>query len=257
MITCQHARHLFDSYLDGELSANLQTELHAHRLNCTSCQNELALLEACGDVIAMDRREPQLSISFTDRVLMARRGRQMPSRRKWGRTFWLVGSPLAAAASVAFTLFVIAPQNPPKPKPEVATYVEVVPEQVRDVLLQQKGRELTPEEKQEIARGHEMTTINFVESVLAPLVEHSKNTLDGTRRGAEELELLMRMGLSNTNEVLVARWRSMEQEKKAAAAMQERLESQLDPSDPSYFSQPPAASESAGESDWDGPVEAL
>ena len=46
MITCQHARHLFDSYLDGELSANLQTELHAHRLNCTSCQNELALLEA-------------------------------------------------------------------------------------------------------------------------------------------------------------------------------------------------------------------
>ena len=55
MITCQNARDLFDRHLDGELSASLQTELHAHCLQCLSCQNELAMLETCGDVIALDR----------------------------------------------------------------------------------------------------------------------------------------------------------------------------------------------------------
>ena len=44
MITCQHARQLFDRYLDGELSPSLQAELHAHQLSCSACQTELAML---------------------------------------------------------------------------------------------------------------------------------------------------------------------------------------------------------------------
>ena len=58
MITCQHARQLFDRYLDDELSSSLRSELHAHVINCTPCQNHLAVLEACGDVIRLDKCEP-------------------------------------------------------------------------------------------------------------------------------------------------------------------------------------------------------
>ena len=54
MITCQHARHLFDRNLDGELSPSLQAELHAHQLKCPECQSELAMFEACGAVVALD-----------------------------------------------------------------------------------------------------------------------------------------------------------------------------------------------------------
>lgn len=256
MITCQHARHLFDSYLDGELSANLQTELHAHRLNCTACQNELALLEACGDVIAMDRREPQIGVSFSDRVLLARRGRQMPTRRRWGRACWLVGSPMAAAASLAFTLFVIAPQDRATPKTEVAGAFEVAPEAARKVMLAETGRKQTPAEEQSWKQGNEMPA-EIYDLTLAKFLNQSKSAVEGTCETAVGLKSLMGAVLSNTNDMVVAQLRSAQQEKAAATAVQERLNPDMDPLDPSYLSQPPTTPDVAGESDWTGPIEAL
>jgi anti-sigma factor RsiW len=253
MITCQHARHLFDSYLDGELSANLQTELHAHRLNCTACQNELALLEACGDVIAMDRREPQVSVSFTDRVLLAQRGRQSPRRRRWGRTFWLVGSPMAAAASVVFTLFVVAPQNRLTPKTVTLGEKVAMPEIVQDQMLANTRRTPSEAELKDLANTPKMSMEEF-EGGLAQFVKGSTRVLERTQRGYQQFGLLWQMGLSSTHEKLAAAQMAQE---KAASAVQERPKSELDPLDPSCLSQPPSAPDSAKESELAGPVEAL
>lgn len=258
MITCQHAQLLFDRYLDGELSGSLQTELHAHRLNCSACQNELALLEACGDVIALDRREPRVGTSFTDRVLLAQRGRRIPRRRHWSRTLWLAGSPMAAAASLAFTLFVIMPAG--RTTPVTAAKTEAAPAVIQQKLLE--GRSLPPEVERELEQTPQMEAGSFVDALLVPIVERSKTTLEGTRRSAEELELLMRIGLSNTNEVLVARWRDMEKQKKAeTAALRERTISDSNPFDPAGWGQPPVLPESMREpspdSNWTDRTEPL
>jgi len=47
-----------------------------------------------------------------------------------------------------------------------------------------------------------------VEAGVAPLVERSRNILEGTRRSAEELAFLVHQRLSDNNEKLVAEWRS-------------------------------------------------
>lgn len=254
MITCQHAHQLFDRYLDGELSASLQTELHAHRLSCTACQGELSLMEACGDVIAMDVCEPRMSTSFTDRVVLAQRARQVRRPRRWGRMVWLTGSPMAAAASLAFTLFLIMPDGHTR-KTAIKNGSQAAPAVVQE-LLQQGGRKLTHAEQIELARTPEMPAVNFVESLLAPVVERSRDTLDGTRRGAEEIELLLRMGFSNTNEILVARWRSAQDSKSSAAGAAESLGAELDPLAPPSAS-PLLSPDSSGEVGWDDQPEAL
>lgn len=193
MISCRDAQHLFDRYLDGELPASLQTELHAHRLNCTSCQNELAMAESFGDVIALDRCEPALSASFTDRLLLANRTQMRPRRRQWSRMFVLGGSPVAAAASIALVFAVISP-----PRPQVAGVAALrnnpaalIP--VTELATAQPAAPVTP------AAG-------FIEGLLAPLVEQSRTTLEGTRRSAQELAYLLHVGLTDTNQMLVAHW---------------------------------------------------
>jgi ElaB/YqjD/DUF883 family membrane-anchored ribosome-binding protein len=205
MISCKDAKHLFDRYLNGELNASLQTELHAHRLHCIDCQNELALLEACGDVIALDRREPTVSASFTDRVMLAHRAQMKPVRRRWAKTLLAFGSPMAAAACVALMLSVMrgAPQN--SPVTVVAPYVEVAPPEFRKIIA---NRELSDEEQKQFDSSHAMTTSSFIESLLAPVVEKSKNTAEGARQNAENLLERLRESLSSTNERLLADWRS-------------------------------------------------
>ncbi len=128
MITCRDANQLFDRYLDGELPVSLQTELHAHRLSCASCQDELAMHEVCGDVIALDRREPRLSEGFTDRVLLARRHPLAGPRRRWGRIALFVGPPLAAAASIALAFAISVATEVTLPKGEIRGKIETIEE---------------------------------------------------------------------------------------------------------------------------------
>lgn len=198
MITCQHARQLFDRYLDGELSPSLQAELHAHQLSCSACQTELAMLEACGDVIMLDRRrEPRLSDSFTDRVLMARRAQlaSQPRRRNWGRTLVVVASPLAAAASIALCLTLMWPDA--RPRPTAISGVAEEPAPANKNLLQKNGTS-SVETAQNLPTS-QMPSSALMESLLTTVVERSTQTVEGTRNNLAKYKLLLQQFLAETN----------------------------------------------------------
>lgn len=208
MITCQHARQLFDRYLDGELSPSLQAELHAHQLSCSACQTELAILEACGDVIMLDRRrEPRLSDSFTDRVLMARRAQlvKQPRRRNWGRTLVLVGSPLAAAASIALVLTLMWPTASQRTGGRIAGTAETLPPgAARTVTLVTGGTGSTQMDQNGTLPVREMPASSFMESLLSSVVERTTQTIEGTRSGLSQLGLLLQQALTDPNAQLAA-----------------------------------------------------
>ncbi|NLE60563.1 MAG: hypothetical protein GX616_19630 [Planctomycetes bacterium] len=198
MITCQHARQLFDRYLDGELSPSLQAELHAHQLSCSACQTELAMLEACGDVIMLDRRrEPKLSDSFTDRVLMARRSQlaSQPRRRNWGRTLVVVGSPLAAAASIALCLTLMWPDA--RPRPTAISGIAEEPAPANKNLLQKSGA--SSFETAQNLPTMQMPSSSLMESLLTTVVERTSQTVEGTKNNLSKLELLLQRALAETN----------------------------------------------------------
>ncbi len=102
MISCEQAQHLFDSYLNDELSASLVAEVDAHRLECAACRHQLVLMEACGNVIRLDACEPRPSADFTDR-LMAILDEEKASPRWLGisRGMKIAGGLLGVAAAIA------------------------------------------------------------------------------------------------------------------------------------------------------------
>jgi len=236
MITCQHARQLFDRYLDDELSPSLQAELHAHRLNCSGCQNELALRETCGDVIRLDACEPALSGSFTDRVLAARREQVASRSRHWRRVALFAGSPLAAAASIALVLFVSAPAVEKAPAPHgrvTASETIAAPQTFRNNLMELTDRKLSPEAEAELANTPEIKALPFMDSFLASLVEGTRNTAEATRHSVEDLGLLFRYGFANMNDQLVAEYREKYPDDPPGSA--QRVISDLDLLEPAFF----------------------
>jgi len=211
MITCQHARLLFGRYLDGELSPSLQAELHAHQLTCADCQSELALLEACGDVIALDRCEPALSASFTDRVLLAHRAQRARPPHRRHRMLFLVGSPMAAAASILLAMMVILPSVQSNGPTVVGGVSKAVPEDVEAFLQQNSDAERSAAAKDELNRTPRMAAGNFASAVFAPMFRQAVRKWSGARNDAEELKLLL-SEFADTNKKLVAQWRSAEGE---------------------------------------------
>jgi hypothetical protein len=110
MIECRQANNLIDAYLNEELSASWTAELHAHVIACPRCSRKLALLDACGDVIATDRLGPVPSEGFTDRVLAASRDLLSPgarARRRRPFSTWAAAG-LAAAAVLALLALPLA-----------------------------------------------------------------------------------------------------------------------------------------------------
>jgi hypothetical protein len=126
-MNCEHARQLFDAYLDGELSPSLATELGAHRLRCPDCRRDLALLEVTGHVVAHDRAPAQLSEAFSDRLLSCTRTHQRDARRTWLSRLYVAG-PLAAAAVVVLALLGVFDRRNPRVAGET---VRRSPEEVR------------------------------------------------------------------------------------------------------------------------------
>jgi len=180
MITCQNARDLFDRHLDGELSASLQTELHAHCLQCLSCQNELAMLETCGDVIALDRGEPQLSAAFTDRVL--------------------------AALAILLTM-------PAENAPTITAGQKVAqPEEVLSLLIGPNGATRSEQALKELEMTPKMPSIGFVNELLTPLIEQGRLTMERTLRGSEDLKLLIQRGFTDGNQSLQELWQATQGE---------------------------------------------
>ncbi len=215
MITCQNARDLFDRYLDGKLPPALQAELHAHCLNCPSCLNELEMLEACRDVIALDQSEPQLSASFTDNVLAARQkqlGRRKSSRpKRLRRRIFYIGGPVAAAASVALAVLMAWPTTPeanPNKKKALAGDTAATPKDVREFLIDKNHTKMSAAAMEELEKTPEAPSANFVSALLAPLIEKSRSTVDYTVVNAEELKHWLGQGLSDTNGRLAKLWRT-------------------------------------------------
>ncbi len=95
---------MFEAYLNDELSGPLETELNAHRVRCSACRHELALLEVAGQVISTDERAPLLDDEFTARLLACVADKQ-PRRQLWRRRVVRIGvQGLAAAACIAFAV---------------------------------------------------------------------------------------------------------------------------------------------------------
>ena len=114
---CKQAHNLFDAYLDGELSSALETELDAHRLNCPSCRQELALMEVAGHVIRSGAGEPPLTAEFTARLLACLEP-VMGQPRK--RQRWIVRIATGLAAAACLTLLIVSFS---RPSTQVAPYV--------------------------------------------------------------------------------------------------------------------------------------
>jgi hypothetical protein len=248
MITCQHARHLFDSYLDGALSASLQTELHAHRLNCTACQNELAVLEACGDVIAMDRREPEVSGDFTSRVLLAYCGRPVVRPRRWRRVAWRVGAPLAAAASIAMVMSLTVPRSHPERNTAILGTTVALPSEIRDAI-QNPAHRLSDQARRELERTPQMS-----KESLFVTVETSCERLKDAGESIRHLREAVGWLVPETNTQLAALWQGAQQkDKPAPIVLPEQTSGGVDPSDPSYLNSSPAAP-GPDVADGDGPA---
>ena len=244
MINCQQARQLFDRYLDDELSPSLQAELHAHVLHCSPCQSRLAVLEACGDVIRLDKSEPVLTSSFTDRVMAARREQlasqgtaktsdpitaRLTGRRPSRRVFY-VGLPLAAAASVAMVFWLGLPMTWQSNGPATVTagVSQAAPKEFRANMTAMTDRKLDPQAQRELDATPEMEALPFLEAFVAPLVEGTRNAVEGTRRSYKDVELLLRYGFAGMNDRLVAEYHEKYQDAPKNDEAAARVASDLD-----------------------------
>lgn len=156
MISCQDVERLTDAYLDGELSPALAAEVHAHGLRCDQCQHRLAILQACGDVIAGDRSgEPSLPEDFADRVM----ARWRAERRR--ESLWRVAAlrRVAAAAVLVIGLSGVASFDPGPPTVIMAEITQEAPPagaQARDdVQSENEGGAGVTVEERESGRGAE------------------------------------------------------------------------------------------------------
>jgi hypothetical protein len=253
MITCQHAKHLFDRHLDGELPSSLQTELHAHQLSCIDCQSELALAESFGDVIAYDRCEPTVSASFPDRVLLAHRAQLKPApRRNWSQTIIRIAAPMAAAASIAMAVFFIAP-TASEPRQSL-TLGHVA--QASDPSIDIMGASGKARIETRAARIEQMPA-GFVDVLLDPVVKQTRTTLDSTRRSLEQLESLVGLGFAGANDTLAAGRRNLESERKSTNVIVSPRISGPDLFAPSLPYEPTYDSDLSNISEFDDTIEAL
>ncbi len=194
MISCRQARHLFDAFLDDELSPAMRTELHTHRLSCPECSRELALLEACADVVRTDRREPMLHEDFTDRVMVAFRSRRPVPAHRWRRIAVFAGSPLAAAAVLVFA-FTAWFHTPTARHGVVNAARDRLPDAVLNDVLERSPRALTAAEREELEKAAPLPTRDVLAAWLAPAVERANNTFTQTQQSVSQLASFVRLGI--------------------------------------------------------------
>ncbi len=198
MISCRHARHLFDSYLDGELSPGLRAELHAHRLACPDCSHQLAILEACADVIRTDRREPTLHADFTDRLMVAFADRKPVPVYRWRRIAVYAGSPLAAAAVLVFAF--MAWFEPARHGPTaIAARSEKLPGSVMQNVLENSGRVLTAAEKKALDETRPLSQEEVLKGWLVwlrPAMDGANTALGQAQQNASQLAEFVRVRIA-------------------------------------------------------------
>jgi Putative zinc-finger len=195
MISCLQARHLFDAFLDDELSPAMRTELHTHRLSCPDCSRELALLEACADVVRTDRREPMPHKDFTDRMMVAFTSRRPVPVYRWRRIAVYAASPLAAAAVLvfAFTAWFHAPGH--SKHGLVASRGDSLPPALVKEVAERGKKPLTQKEQEEIAKLTPLRTEDVLSAWLVPTVERANNTVAQTKETFSQLADFVRLGI--------------------------------------------------------------
>lgn len=128
-MNCSDCEQLFDAYLDGHLAGSLRLEFDAHRLRCRRCQQTLAMMETIGHVIASDPHAPELSPSFTQRV-MQDIGRSRTVRFPLRRVALVAAAFTQAAAVLLLAIFwnsrPVAPPAEPGP-PTMAAVTDAWP----------------------------------------------------------------------------------------------------------------------------------
>lgn len=194
MITCRQARHLFDSYLDDELPSSLRAELHAHRLACPDCSHELALLEACADVVRTDPRDPMVRGDFTDRVLDAMRTRQPVKLYRWRRVALAVGSPLAAAAVLVFAVTAWFQPAPSRP-----TLIDSMSQKLPDSMIPSSAIDrLNAQARAELKQTKDVPAGEVLQAMLQGATVPANRAWSDARRSATELASLVRLGMIPT-----------------------------------------------------------
>jgi hypothetical protein len=210
MITCEHAKQLFDRYLDGDLSSSLHAELHAHQLACQSCQQELAILEACTDVIKHDRREPAMSASFTDRVMAGYQAQQQPTPitaasgvSRWARYTLFAGAPMAAAASIVFAILMVAPAADSGRTTSVAGDAVAQSKTVRQLAMIAGDSPQSPEQQAQLNQIEQVQGSGFMEAFLGSIVDEMGDEMRDTRDQFEYLSVLPHKAAEEAGEVLL------------------------------------------------------
>jgi hypothetical protein len=183
-MNCQQARNLFDAYLNGELSDGLATELAAHRLQCSACRHELALLEVAGHVMSADPDDPTPPADFTRRLMACLEApRPVPLYRR-AKLIWAAGSVMAAAACIAF----------------VVTLHSGPEERVKGARQEYNGPVTTPE-----ANGAPRKAAADLDAVTEAFQRRLEQETLNTHKAVHSLEQAGRRTILNTIEALQAK----------------------------------------------------
>jgi hypothetical protein len=131
--------------------------------------------------------------------------------RGWGRLVWRIGGPLAAAASIVLIVTVGAPVFDGRPVSTPHTVVGgaqwAAPKPVQENLKKLAMTKLDPQAEAELKNTPEMKALTFLEVLLNPVVEGTRNAVAGTRQSYEDAQLLVRYLFAGANERLVAEYR--------------------------------------------------
>ena len=188
-MNCEQAQTLFDTYLDGELSGPLAAELGAHKLSCSICRRELALLEVAGHVVAADTETPLLSDEFSERLLECAVVVQPPwYRRK--RLLFYAGSPVAAAACLVLMVsYLYSSSSEPGYSSSLPSAPMVLPEGHRVESTQ----ELLDNVEDAISQNPNNEELRHLADALRTMRAKGQEIFEDTKNGAFLLENYSKM----------------------------------------------------------------
>jgi len=179
-MNCLHAQHLLDSYLDGELPPSLRAEVHAHRLTCPDCQRAMVITDVAGDVIRGDRPEPEMSLSFTDRVIDAIKPPPEPrvARIMQLRRAAAFLGPVLSAAAIWMLVVSVAPPIESVPTPAPLVKADVVVASPAPSVIE--------------AAASSTGSATIADELAKVFISPAMRTLEDTERSTRELALLGR-----------------------------------------------------------------
>ena len=145
---CDQFEKLIDAHLDGELAGALRLEFDAHRVNCSTCEHAVTLMEAVSTVVSAPPRLQAWEGDFTNRVMAQvsqAAARPKPKVAHHGARVALVaGGLFQAAAVLALALW---PENsariPVSQAPEEINLASVTPDALTQYICESVAMRLS------------------------------------------------------------------------------------------------------------------